>query len=64
MTAAADPPEDTPPTVSDSAAVVRIDRAEAASIALKVSLNDREGKESPRWMREVAERMGVRSAET
>lgn len=47
---------------ADAAKVVRIDRADAASIALKVAINDRVGKASPQWMREVAEHMGIRPA--
>lgn len=39
--------------------VVRVNRADAASIALKVALNDRSGKPSQQWMIEIAEQMGV-----
>lgn len=50
-----------PASGDGSSKVVRIDRAEAASIALRVAINDRVGKASPRWMVDVAERMGVRT---
>lgn len=41
--------------------VVRLDRAQAASVALKVAINDRRGKPSPQWMVDVARRMGVKA---
>lgn len=48
-------------SVTPPGKVVRVNRADAASIALKVALNDRSGTPSPRWMRDVAAQMGVAS---
>lgn len=44
---------------TDGAKVIRLDRGDAAAIAVKVVINERQGKTSPPWMIDVARRMGV-----
>lgn len=52
-------PTNAPEPAGDGAKVIRLDRGDAAAIAVKVVINERQGKTSPPWMIDVARRMGV-----